>query len=202
VYRGATAIKSRSESVARSSVIIDAPALELYRFWRDFSNLPRFMRHLDSVTDFGAGRSEWIAIGPMGTRVRWYAEITNELEGEFIAWRSLPNSDVSVDGVVSFRKARGKGGTLVEVTISYRPPAGAAGRMVAKLLGKDPNFMIRNDLRRMKALIEAGEIPTTEGQPHGPRSTLTAFARVVDPDRPIRREARPGDVLRAKRRVS
>jgi uncharacterized membrane protein len=200
-YRAATAATNPLENVARSSTIIGAPAVEIYRFWRALENLPLFMNHLETVTDLGNGRSEWIAIGPLGTRVRWYAEIVNERDGEFIAWRSLPDSDVTIDGFVSFSKA-GNRGTLVEAMISFRTPAGAAGRAFAKLMGKDPSFMMRNDLRRLKALIEAGEIPTTEGQPHGPRSAVTAFARVADPDRPIRREAKLGDVLAAKRRVS
>jgi uncharacterized membrane protein len=202
IYHGATATKKPMESVARSSVIIDAPTTEIFRFWRNFENLPTFMRHLENVTDLGNGRSEWIAIGPMGTRVRWTAEIVNEREGEFIAWRSLPDSEVSVDGFVSFSKATGHRGTLVEAMVSFRPPAGAAGRIAAKLMGKEPSFMMRNDLRRLKALLETGEIPTTEGQPHGPRSAVAAIARVADPDRPIRREAKLGEVITAKRRVS
>ena len=202
IYHGATAKTDPMANVARSSIVIDAPTAEIYRFWRNFENLPIFMHHLDSVTDLGNGRSEWIAIGPMGTRVQWTAEIVNEREGEFIAWRSLPDSEVNVDGFVAFSKATGNRGTLVEAMINFRPPAGAAGRIAARLMGKDPSFMMRNDLRRLKALLETGEIPTTEGQSHGPRSAVAAIARVADPDRPIRRESKLGDVITAKRRVS
>jgi uncharacterized membrane protein len=202
VYHGATAKTNPLANVARSSVIIDAPITEVFRFWRNFENLPVFMHHLDTVTDLGNGRSEWVAIGPLGTRVHWTAEIVNEREGELIAWRSIAGSEINVDGFVSFSKAPGNLGTLVESMLTFRPPAGAAGRIAAKLMGKDPNFMMRNDLRRLKALLEAGEIPTTEGQPHGPRSAVAAIARVADPDRPLRREAKLGEVITAKRRVS
>lgn len=160
------------------------------------------MRHLDSVSVIGDRRTRWIALGPMGTRVSWDAEIVNERENQSITWRSLPGSDVIVDGSVDFRAATANRGTIISVVIRYDTPGGPVGAAVAKLLGKDPNFMMRQDLRRMKALIEAGEIPTTEGQSHGPRSAITGVARVLNPDRPIRRGSNLAEVISANRRVS
>ena len=149
------------------AVTVEAPAAELYRFWRNFENLPRFMTHLESVTTTGGTRSHWVARGPMGTTVEWDAEITEEREDELIAWRSLPGADVDSRGSVRFSPAPGGRGTIVTVQLEYAPPGGAAGTAVAKLFGEEPSQQIEDDLRRFKQLMEAGEIPTTEGQPTG-----------------------------------
>jgi uncharacterized membrane protein len=192
-----------SEIIAHSSMIINASQQEVYRFWRDFENLPRFMNHLENVKVTGERRSRWIALGPLGTRIAWDAEIISERATEEIKWRSLPGSDVEVDGVVRFRPATGNRGTLIEVISVVIPPAGELGRAVAKVFGKDPSFMMRQDLRRLKALMEAGEIPTVEGQTHGPRSAKVAALRMLDPDHPVRvGGANIKDVLTAKRRIA
>jgi uncharacterized membrane protein len=201
-YFAARAGARRRELMARSSTQINCSPQEAYQFWRNFENLPRFMHHLDTVTMLDDRRSRWIALGPLGRRIHWDAEIVAERENELISWRSLPGSDISVDGFVEFSAAPANRGTVVSATVLYESPAGKLGHTVAKLLGKDPGFLMRQDLRRFKALIETGEIPTTEGQPHGPRSATAALARAVDPDRPLRRESRVIEVLAAKRRVS
>lgn len=149
------------------AVTVQRPRDELYRFWRDFRNLPHFMEDLESVEETGPGRSRWVARGPAGKIVSWEAEIVNERENELIAWRSLPGADVDHAGSVQFRPAPGDRGTEVKVVAEYRPPAGAAGVAVAKLLGADPAARLREDLRRFKQIMEAGEAPTTEGQPSG-----------------------------------
>lgn len=186
---------------ARANTLIGASQDELYRFWREFENLPRFMRHLESVTSNG-DQSTWTTIGPAGKRMQWTAEIVSDQPGQHIAWRSLAGSDIEVDGTVEFRKAPADRGTFVDVTIQYRTPAGAAGNIVAKLFGKDPRFLMRQDMKRLKALIEAGEIPTTNGQSHGPRSIMAAAARILDPDNPIQGDSNLSEVADARRRVS
>jgi uncharacterized membrane protein len=201
-YLGAKADAVQRESVARASVLLNCSPQEAYSFWHNFENLPRFMYHLDTVSITGDRRSRWIALGPMGARVAWDAEIISDREAEAISWRSLPGSDLDVEGSVEFRSAPGNRGTLLTATMRFRPPAGSVGHAVAKLLGKNPHFLMTQDLRRLKALIETGEIPTIEGQSHGPRSVPTAIARVLNPDRPIRREASLKEVFEASRRVS
>lgn len=186
---------------ARSSILIGASPNEIYTYWRQFENLPRFMRHLESVTNSG-NQSTWTAIGPAGKRIHWTAEIVSDQPGKHIAWRSLPGSDIEVDGTVEFREAPGGRGSFVDVTIQYRTPAGAAGNIVAKLFGKDPRFMMHQDMKRLKALLEAGEIPTTDGQSHGPRTMTAAAARILDPDNPIQGDSTLSEVADARRRVS
>jgi len=121
------------------------------------------MRHLESVRVLGGGRSSWQAKGPIGTSVRWDAEIVQDIEHQWIAWRSLPGSDVDNRGSVRFSRAPGVRGTELRVQLEYEPPAGALGRGVAWLFGEEPNQQIREDLRRFKQLMETDEIPVSEG---------------------------------------
>jgi uncharacterized membrane protein len=160
----------------QKAVTINRPAEELYRFWRQLENHPRFMRHLESVEVLEADgrRSRWVAQGPGGIRVSWEAEIVNDVPNEVISWRSLPGSEVDSAGSVRFRELPGDRGTVVEVDLKYDPPGGRLGAALAKLFGRDAEAKIREDLRRFKALLEAGEFPTTEGQPAGTRPTSIA----------------------------
>jgi uncharacterized membrane protein len=138
------------------SVTIDRPAGDLYRFWRNFENLPRFMDHLESVTVLDARRSHWVAKGPMGTRVEWDAEIHSEVEGELISWRSLPGAEVDHAGSVHFTP-QGESATEVRVILRYDPPAGRVGAAVAGLFGEEPSQQVADDLRRLKQVMESGE---------------------------------------------
>ena len=154
------------------SVTINRPPGELYRFWRNFENLPRFMNHLESVRVTGEGRSHWVAKAPAGRSVEWDAEIYNEKEGEMIAWRTLEGADVDSAGSVHFEQAAGGRGTFVRVVLKYDPPGGKLGALVARLFGESPEQQIVEDLGRFKQLMETGEVATTEGQTSG-RSVAT-----------------------------
>ena len=148
------------------SVTINKSPEELYRFWRNFENLPRFMNHLESVHVTGDNRSHWVAKAPAGTTVEWDAEVYNEKEGELIAWRSLEGADVNNAGSVHFESAPG-GGTTVRVVLEYAPPARHLGAAVAKLFGEAPDQQIADDLQRFKQVMEAGDAPTTQNQTSG-----------------------------------
>lgn len=152
-----------------ASLTVGRPAQELYSFWRRFENLPRFMRHLESVTETGNGRSHWIAKTPVGSRVEWDAEMVEEREGQLLSWRSVPGSQIHNAGSVLFEPATGGRGTMVRVSFDLVPPGGTAGRLAAKALGPITRQQVHEDLRRFKNLMEAGEIPTTDGQPEGRR---------------------------------
>lgn len=121
------------------AVTINRPAEELYRLWRDFENLPRFMSHLDSVTVQSGNRSHWVASGPFGRPVEWDAEIINEETNRLIAWRSVNGAAVESAGSVRFASHPGGHGTEVRVKIEYMPPAGAAGALVARLFKEEPD---------------------------------------------------------------
>jgi uncharacterized membrane protein len=160
------------------AVTIDRPREELYNFWQNFENLPRFMKHLDSVQQLGNGRSRWVACGPAGKRVAWEAVIHNQIPNEMIAWRSLPGSTVDNAGSVWFQDAPGGRGTVVKVELQYNPPAGAIGAIVAMLWGEEPGQQVAEDMRRFKQLMEAGEIIETTGQPSGRPQSRTDDQRV------------------------
>jgi uncharacterized membrane protein len=152
---------------------------ELYGFWRSFENLPRFMEHLESVrAEANNSRSHWVARAPMGTTVEWDAEIVEDRPNERIAWRSLEGADVDNAGSVDFIRMGEGGETEVRVEMSYEPPGVALGAAVATLFGEEPVQQIKDDLRRLKRLMETGEIPTTEGQPTG-RVRMSAEARAT-----------------------
>lgn len=148
------------------SVSIQKPVSELYAYWRDFTNLPHIMDHLNSVTVDGLN-SHWEAKAPLGGTVAWDAEIINDIPGEVIAWRSLPGADVDNAGAVTFKAGPEGRGTVVRVEISYAPPAGKVGATVAHLLGEDPKKQLDDDLRHFKSIMETGERSTTERQSSG-----------------------------------
>jgi uncharacterized membrane protein len=148
----------------RESVRLECPIDEVYRFWSRLENLPTFMENLAAVTDLGGGRSHWVARGPGGVRVEWDAEIINEIQNKVLAWKSLPGGDVVSAGSVAFEPARGNdSGTQLTVTLQYQPPAGKFGKLVASAFGSEPSQTIREDLRRLKQLLEAGEIAKAAG---------------------------------------
>jgi len=164
------------------SITINRSAEELYRFWRELTNLPRFMYHLESVQVTGNKRSHWVAKAPAGMKVEWDAEITEERPNELIAWRSVGRTEVENSGSVRFERAPGGRGTVVRVEIRYRPPIGGIAPAIAKLFGEEPEQQVAEDLRRFKQLMEAGEILTTEGQPAGrSRSTSWKYDQTVRP---------------------
>jgi uncharacterized membrane protein len=147
------------------SVTINRPIEEVYRFWRNFENLPQFMAHLESVSERSGGIWRWVARGPAGSTVSWDARIINEIVNKVIGWQSLTGSTISTAGSVHFDET--SHGTRVRVHLQYNPPAGQLGAAVAWVFGQEPNRQVREDLRGFKALMEAGEIPTIEGQPSG-----------------------------------
>jgi uncharacterized membrane protein len=178
--RGLTGGERHPEEVrVARSFTINKPREEVYRFWRNFENLPRFMSHLKAVHPGEGRRSHWIARGPLGGNVEWDAEILQERENELLAWRSLPGSDVEHWGSVEFKPAPGNRGTVVKVVLEYYPPVGAAGRALALFLGRDPEQQIREDLRHFKQISETGETPTIEGQPSGRRGMKGAVMQLM-----------------------
>jgi uncharacterized membrane protein len=160
----------------RKTLAVNCAPAEAYAFWRNLRNLPRFMAHLEAVEVQDERRSHWVARAPGGTTVEWDAEIVEDQPNERIAWRSLESSDVPNSGTVRFEQAPGGRGTLVRVELRYEPPGGELGRSVAKLFGEEPEQQVDADLRRFKQVLEAGEVPTTEGQPEGRRGMAGRIA--------------------------
>ncbi len=189
--------KSAGPIHVERSFTINKPVAEVFQFWRNFENLPRFMQHLRSVRITGPRTSHWEARAPLGASVAWDAEITDEVENEYIVWQSLPGAVLEHRGAVQFRPAPFADGTELIVSLDYRAPAGKLGAVIAQLFGESPERQIREDLRRFKQLIEAGEIPTIEGQPSGRRSAFTRMMHAVNADRSTVQERTGGAVQKA-----
>lgn len=138
------------------SITINRPRPELFRFWRDLTNLPRFMTHVKSVRLTGEKSTHWVVSAPSRRTIEWDAIIHNEIDNELIAWRTLPGSEVDHAGSVWFKDA--PGGTLIRVELQYNPPGGVIGATVAKLWGQEPTQQIEADLWRLKEQLEAGQM--------------------------------------------
>ena len=154
------------------AAMINRPRQELYAYWRDFTNLPSFMENVKEVQMLDGPRSEWTVAGPAGMDLELVSEITEDVSGERIAWRSSEGSDVDHEGWIEFRDNAFGRGTEVRVFISYDPPAGAVGKVVAKVMQREPRVQARRELRRFKQLMETGEVSTSrapDAAPRGPR---------------------------------
>lgn len=135
---------------------IHAPISEVFAFWRDYENFPKFMSHIHEVRDTGGGRSHWVAEGPAGLPFEWDAETVRVEENRLISWRSVGSSPIANAGIVRFQ-SEGEGATRVDIHLSYSPPAGALGHAVAAFLGSDPKHLMDDDLVRLKSLLEDGK---------------------------------------------
>ncbi|MEJ7749164.1 MAG: SRPBCC family protein [Candidatus Limnocylindrales bacterium] len=146
----------------RKAVTIDRSPQELFAYWRDVANLPRFMRHLEDVRVIDERRSHWTVKAPAGMTVEWDAEISAEEQDRSISWRAMPDSTVRHEGTVRFEPAPGDRGTEVHVELLYAPPLGPIGVALAKLLGEEPAQQVSDDLRRFKQVMETGQVVTSD----------------------------------------
>jgi uncharacterized membrane protein len=149
------------------AVTILKPAQELYEFWRDLANLSKIIKHPVEITGTSKTESHWSVSAPAGRRVEWDAILINDEPGSLIAWRSREHAEVDNAGSVRFEPAPGDEGTEVTVALEYDPPGGKLGAAVAKFTRDSADSQVYDALRRFKALMEAGEIPTIDGQSVG-----------------------------------
>jgi uncharacterized membrane protein len=147
-------------AIVGRSVLINRPRTELFAYWRDFTNLPSFMEAVEKIQMTGEKRSVWTIRAPAGQTVELETEVTDVVDGESIAWRSVEGSQIKTEGRVTFTDAPADRGTVVSADIGYEPPAGDLGRVVAKLFAAEPNIQARHELKRFKMLMETGEIAT------------------------------------------
>ncbi|RYY05629.1 MAG: SRPBCC family protein [Alphaproteobacteria bacterium] len=151
--------QAQGSTLSGWSVTINKPAAELFAFYRDFANLPRFMENIERIDVLDGRRSHWVVKGPAKTLYEWDARITEEQADRLIAWTSEEGADVANSGKIEFKDA-GARGTVVTATLLYDPPGGVVGKVIAKMFQREPNIQVRRDLRRFKQLMEAGEVAT------------------------------------------
>ncbi len=163
---GIKAVNRKAIVEIKSTMVIKRPKEELYSYWRDLENLPNFMSHIQEVVEVNNKRSHWVAQVPGGLgHIEWEAEIVWEQENQLLAWRSLPDSEIENSGEVRFQDSGNRKSTLVETTISYRPPLGRAGEMAAKLLNPAFKKVVENDLKEFKKLMESSRTSRRKGSP-------------------------------------
>ena len=155
-----TLVEPKGSHLAARAVTINRPSAELYAYWRDFSNLASFMDNVERIDVADDRRSHWVVKAPGGRTVEWDAVVTEDRQGELIAWASEEGADVTNSGRIEFRDA-GARGTVVTATILYDPPGGTIGKIVAKMFQREPAVQARRDLRRFKQLMETGEVATS-----------------------------------------
>lgn len=151
----------------RHAITINKPVADLYSAWRDLESFPQWMGHLESVKKTDEKTSHWVAKGPAGVTVEWDAETVTDQANQRIAWRSLEGSQVDTTGSIEFANAPGQRGTEIRIELTYDPPAGRFGAVIASMFGHAPEQEIQEDLRRFKSIMETGEASSTHGQPHG-----------------------------------
>ena len=151
-------------AVVGKTVLIDKPRQELFDYWRDFSNLSSFMENIEAVKPGTNGSSIWTIAAPAGQSVEVETQVVDERAGELIAWRSVEGSSIDTEGRVAFRDAPAGRGTYVEAIVAYKPPGGELGRLIAKLFQREPNVQGRRELKRIKMLMETGEIATSRNR--------------------------------------
>jgi uncharacterized membrane protein len=190
--RGQKLTRSQTEEGnirVRRTVTVAIPPEEAFRFWSNFENLPRFMRHLDSVSSIGENRTRWTASVAGADRIEWEVETLESRPDEVISWRSSEGMPIATSGTVRFRPAPGDRGTEVTLEMEYDPPLGLLGATVAKLFREEPGQQVRDDLRRFKQLVEVGEILVSDGTlRRGPRAAQP-------PEEPYHGNATPASPL-------
>lgn len=147
----------------QKTININAPIEKVYGTWRQHENFPQFMSRVLEVKDLGENRYHWKVIGPAGIPVEWDAVLTAQIPNKLLAWESEAGATIKQRGVVRFHP-NDKGGTSVDVNMTYLPPAGVAGHIVAKMFGVDPHSEMTADLLRMKSFLETGHQPHDAAQ--------------------------------------
>ena len=180
VYAAVTRSRRKVEMDTTATTTVGLSEQEVYEMWRHLDNLPKFMAHLEEVRPDGNGRSHWRAAAPFGRTVEWDAEITADVPGERLAWRSLDGADIQNEGEVRFVPAPGDRGTEVYVKLRFTVPGGKLGETVARYFGEHPGQQLDDDLRRFKQVAETGEVVRSEGAPGG------KWARREFPQHPAR----------------
>lgn len=192
LWAAARGQRAESDVFSAASTTVARPVDEVYAFWRQLSNLPDFMVHLDSVEVSDARSSHWRVTAPFGRTVEWDAEIVEEDPGRFLAWRSAEGADVRNEGRVEFRPGPGGNGTVVRVTLRYRG-IGVLARAAARYFGEEPRQHLDDDLRRFKQIMETGEVVRSDGAlggKHARREFPQRPAQPADPQELAEEETR------------
>lgn len=175
LYRGATGVCPIYKQLGKDTtdpeainitedITVNVARADVYAFWRDFSNLPKFMKHLKSVYEYAEGESHWVANTPGNLLdLKWNAVITREEEGLYIGWQSVEGSMIDNAGKIEFSDTLNGTGTEIHIEIDYFPPAGSVGRGITSLFNGIFEKMIREDIQNFKAYAEVTDFKRFAG---------------------------------------
>lgn len=170
LYAAVTRSRGKGAIGLTASVTVLKSRQDVYERWRRLENLPNFLAHVDHVRVQEPAMSHWRVSAPFGRTVEWDAEITEDIPGERIAWRSCGGAAIRNEGDIRFTPAPGDRGTEVHVTLRYWLPAGKFAEAAARYFGEEPHQQLDDDLRRFKQVVETGEVVRSEGAPGGKRA--------------------------------
>ena len=166
-HHSSTAVPAQAGVHVEESIAINAPKEEVMEFWRTPEKLQQALRHVEKIEAGDEGKLKWTAKGQFGRTLQWETETLNERGNEMFAWKSVPGGDVEMAGSIRVQPLNQGRGTLMTITLKYNPPGGKLGDFIASLAGRGTEQQLAEDLRNVKRLLEAGEIPTIAGQPSG-----------------------------------
>ena len=169
--------KGEKGTLIGRSVTINRSRQEIYAAWRDFTRFPEYMDNVRSVEMIDQKTARWTIEAPAGNTVELVTETTHDVPGERIAWKSIEGSSITTAGEVLFFDAPAGRGTIVQLVMTYNPPGGTVGKMIAKLFQREPAIQARRDLRRFKQLMETGEV-TANASPSARTSETATEARI------------------------
>jgi len=170
--------KLRASRAARpielhASVAVQRTPEELYKFWRELSNLPRVLSHVEAIETYEGGRFRVQGKRVAGRELSWDAQIIDDIPNEQFTWSSTTSAPLASRGQVSFRPLGGDRGTSLQLSLRFEPRPGTVASTLLHMLGDAPEQLLKAELRRFKQWIETGELATTEGQPSGKRSLVS-----------------------------
>ena len=171
--------RDRQPIRVQKTINIHAPVEQVFDFWTDYYNFPRFMTNVREARPTGNGRSHWTVAGPAGLPIEWTAQVTELVRNKLLAWKSVPGSAISHSGVIHFEPTH-EGSSRVHIELCYYPPAGAIGHALARLFGSDPKSEMDADLVRMKTFIEKGHPPRDAANPMPPSERARMSEAHVD----------------------
>ena len=159
----------------RTSTRVEASADELYTIWRDVQSAPLWQEQITRVTKTGEATSHWVMQSGDKT-IEWDSEVLADEPGHRIAWRSIGGESDNA-GEVIFEVAPGGRGTMVTVLQEFR--MGKLASAWQTFVGRNPKQAVIENLRHFKAFAETGEIPRTQGQPHGSRGVIAGIKESI-----------------------
>src|SRR5262249_17507683 len=154
-----TTAPSTGKTQIEATVTIERPLAEVFNFYRDFQNLPRFLGDVVAIEPTGPTTSRWTIEGPFGIRVHWTIDVTDERANEVIRYETVSSATTKTYWEIYFTAGAAAG--VTEVREVMKAPGGELLRDALALIGKYPAQEVLANLHRFKQLMETGRVQDT-----------------------------------------